>query len=189
MGFETNNRSLWGRPAATSAVDALVAAVRAAAKDGAKRLKSVVDDYEYDSSRWSAGPRKATALIGLRVRVECVFPLPVVGLPAGTSPSEPAARPFGADCELRIDTSRGWGCWLGRPGIDDQDPDDVMRLAFEDQKQLLSRLVLEPLIGHYRFRTLSGLSGLSKRYRAGDFVYRPVAGGLVVSFTAEMEAY
>ncbi len=176
MGFETNNRSVWGRrPPATSAVDALVAAVRAAARDGAKRLKSVVDDYEYDCSRWSAGPRKATALIGLRVRVECVFPLPVAAVPA--------------DCRVWIDTSCGCGCWFSGGGTDDEDPEDVMRLAFDDQKQLLSELVLEGLIGRHAFRTLSGLGRLSKCYRAGDYVYRAVVGGLTVSLTAEMEAH
>ncbi|MBL7132708.1 MAG: hypothetical protein ISS78_01290, partial [Phycisphaerae bacterium] len=150
-------------------------AVRTAAQAGAKRLKSGVDDYEYDCSRWSAGPRKATAIIGLRVRVECVFALPVAAV-AG-------------DLELRIDTSRGWGCWLYGPGLDHEDPEDVMRLAFEDQRQLLSQLVLEALIGRYRFRTLSGLGRLTKRYRAGDYAYRPAAGGLMVSLTAEMEAW
>ncbi len=175
MAFEAKNRASCRCPAGTAAADALVAAVRAAAKDGAKRLKAVVDDYDFDCSRWSAGPRRATALIGLRVWVECVFPLPVAAVPA--------------DYQVRIDTSRGWGCWVGGPGAEYEDGDDVMRLAFEDQTQLLSELVLEALIGHYRFRTLAGLGRLSKRYRAGDYVYRAVAGGLMVSFTAEMEAY
>lgn len=175
MTFEADNRSRWGRPPATSAVDVLVAAVRAAARDGAKRLTSVVDDYTYDSSRWSAGPRKATALIGLRVRVECVFPLPVAAVPA--------------DCQVRIDTSRGCGCWFSGGGTDDEDPEDVMHLAFGDQKELLSELVLEGLIGRHAFRTLSGLGRLSRCYRAGDYVYRAVVGGLMVSLTAEMEAY
>lgn len=163
------------KQARQSAYNAFLSAIRAAAKDGPKRLKKVVDDYEYDGSRWSAGLRKAVALIGLRVRVECTFPLPVAEKPD--------------DCELRIDTSRGWGCWLGRPGIDDEDPEDVMRLAFEDQDKLLQGFVLESLIGHYSFRTLSGLGKLTKRYRAEDFVYRMTIEGLMVSFVAEMEAY
>ena len=176
MAFEPKNcHPLRPRPPGAAAVDSVVAAVRAAAKDGPKRLKSVLDDYEFDCSRWSAGPRKATALIGLRVRVECIFPLPVAAVPE--------------DCELRINTSCGWGCWLSHPGTDQEDPDDLMRLAFQDQRQLLSQLVLEALIGRHRFRTLSGLGRLSKRYRAGDYAYRPVAAGLMVSFTAEMEAY
>lgn len=152
-----------------------VRAIRHAAEAGDKRLKSVVDDYEYDSSRWSAGPRKATALIGLRVRVECVFPLPVAAVPA--------------DCQVRIDTACGCGCWFSGGDIDDEDPEDVMKLAFEDQKQLLSEIVLEGMIGRHAFRTLSGLGRLSKRYRASDYSYRVTAAGVMVSLIAEMEAY
>lgn len=152
---------------------AFVATIRAAAKDGVRRLKTVVDDYDFDCSRWAAGPRKATAIIGLRVWVECTFALP---------PAPP-------DYELRIDTSHGGGCWLTGPGIDDDDPDDVMLLAFEGQDRLLQQLTLEALIGRYNFRTLSGLGRLSKRYRADDYTYRVTPAGVTVSFVAEMEAY
>lgn len=155
---------------------AFVAAVRGAALNAhshAHKLLKVVDDYDYDCSRWSAGPRKATAIIGLRVRVECTFPLP----------------PAPADYELRIDTSHGGGCWLTDPGIDDEDPDDVMRLAFEGQDRLLQQLTLGAVIGRYKFRTLSGMGSLSKRYRADDYTYRVTPTGVTVSFIAEMEAY
>ena len=176
MAFKRDRRpmrSVWAEP--SGAVVVLVAAVRRVAREGVKQLKSVVDDYEFDRSRWSAGPRRAVALIGLRVRVECVFILPVALVPG--------------ECEVRIDTCRGWGCWLAGGGIDCEDPEDVMRLAFEDQRQLLSEVVLEALMGRHRFRTLRGLSELRRRYRAGGFVYRAGTDGLRVCFTAEMEAW
>ena len=154
--------------------EGFIQAIRQAAKDGEKILKAVVDDYEYDSSRWSAGARKATALIGLRVRVECVFLLPVSAIPTGH--------------DLQIDTALGRGCWLRGPGIDD-DPADVMRLAFENQDKLLSEIVLEKLIGGYSFRSLRGLGVMSKRYRATDYAYRAGTDGLMVSFVAELESY
>ena len=159
----------------TKLLPCFLGAVRQAAKNGSKRLISVVDDYEYDSSRLSSGPRKATALIGLRVRVECLFMLPVSDMPEV--------------CSVRIDTTRGGGCWFRGQGVEDEDSEDVMRLAFEDRDKLLSALVLEKLIGHYSFRTLHGLGVLSKRYRADDFAYRATPAGLMVSFVAEMEAY
>jgi len=166
-------------PTQTAAPDCtangFVHAIRRAAENGEKRLKSVVDDYEYDCSCWSAGPRKATELIGLRVRVECDFLLPVNAIPPGY--------------EVKIDTAIGRGCWLSLAGTDDEDPEDVMRLAFEGQREIVSGIVLEGLIGRHAFKTLSGLGRLAKRYRASDYTYRAVNGGLMVSLVAELEAY
>ena len=64
-----------------------------------------------------------------------------------------------------------------------------MRLAFEGWDQLIARSVHDALSGQHNFETLHGLERLKRRYGVCDFTYRLTAGGLAVSFTAEMEAW
>ena len=156
-------------------VEDFLEALRTAAGDGGVQLDSVVDDYLFDSSRWSAGPRRPVAIVGLRLRVVCTFTVPTAAIPEGFA--------------LLIDTSHGLGSWLIEPGGTDDDGLDVMRLAFEGRDQLIARGVHDALSAQRNFQTLHGLARLKRRYGVCDFAYRLTAGGLAVSFTAEMEAW
>lgn len=156
-------------------VEDFLEALRVAAGDGSVQLDSVVDDYLFDCSRWSAGKRRPAAIIGLRLRVVCTFIVPVAAIPEGFA--------------LLIDTSHSLGGWLIEPGGDDDDGLDVMRLAFEDQDQLIARSIHDALSAQHEFKTLHGLERLKRRYGVCDFTYRLTADGLAASFIAEMEAW
>ena len=156
------------------AVEMFLAAVRTAAMEGTRRVLSVADDYEFDRSRWAAGPRRTLKLIALRVAVECSFALPLQALPPST--------------RLSIDPSRGGGCWLVGPGTDDQAGDDVMLLALAEREELLNRLVWGAAVERYSFATRTGFREMPKRYRLCQFTYWCGASGLTVCFVAELEA-
>lgn len=151
-------------------------AVRGATARGDWTLLPPVWD-DYDIREVHAGADRFNALLflaGLRASVQVRFEFPCGQLPEGM--------------EIEIDCRRGTGCWLHGPGIDPQDPVDLIALALDETGAWLKDLVLGEVFGRHRFRTTRGWQGLVTSCEAHGFRYGLGRGGLRVSFIVELEA-
>ena len=170
----TNKRAVVGGPG-----DAFIEAVQQAARDGrVEAVGSVWDDYDrFEVHRSANCIVSLTLLIGVRAEVVVRFPLPARRLQEGQT--------------IEIDTQCGYGCWLFGPGIDPEDPVDVMDRAFvaEGAGSLLAGLLLPEIVERHSFQTVKGWRRLTKTYRADRFRYHVGREGTDVSFIAELEAY
>lgn len=156
-----------------------IEAVRRAAGDGwVEPIGPVWDDYDrFEVHRSANCIVSQTLLVGVRAQVVVRFPLPAARMQEGQA--------------IEIDTQCGCGCWLFGPGIDPEDPVDVMDRAFatDGAAQLLAGLLLPEIIERHSFQTVKGWRQLTKTYRADRFRYHVGRRGTSVSFIAELEAY
>jgi len=155
-----------------------ILAVRRAASEGRRRLlRPVRCDYETREFRGRGGRITiGQFLIALSAESRVSFILPMRELPEGL--------------DVFIDTRRGLGCWLCGAGIDSDDPLDVMELALARAPEgELSDYVLPELLGRHRFKTTRGLDELSRCCDVQGFRYAVTAGGVMVTFVVELEAY
>jgi len=159
--------------------DVFIEAVRQAARDGGvTAVGSVWDDYDrFEMHRSANCIVSLTLLVGVRAEVVVRFPLPTPRLQKGQT--------------IEIATQCGCGCWLFGPGIDPEDPVDVMDRAFaaDGGAPLLAGLLLPEVTERHSFRTIKGWRKLTKIYRADRFRYCVGQDGTDVSFIAELEAY
>jgi len=167
------------REAVSRPEDVFIEAVRRAAGNGQVELaRGVWDDYvQLEVHKSPDRAVSQTLLVGVRAEVAVRFPLPAARLQEGQT--------------IEIATQCGCGCWLSGPGIDPEDPVDVMDRAFaaSGSGPLLAGLVLPEIVERHSFQTLKGWRELTKIYRADRFRYQVGRDSTHVSFIAELEAY